>query len=227
MRLDATMGESAMLTKQQRRSLTRALTKTYYKYRGLSLLRVCRELQICLYENEGGGSVAPARASEKYQWNLGLPGKMSPDYREHTFWHEIGHTVLAQFQSFPDGIFWPTFLGYNGYLQQFDEEWWVQERLCEAFADLMFLYRRGLLVPHPRGIGRFLFADTSSIGYAELNRFSSERIGWYCEQASKTGRNLDLRGIEKMLEENRRTIYKMAFQLELPIDFPLHLSPEY
>jgi hypothetical protein len=210
-----------MLTKKQRRSVVRALTKAYYGYRRLSYLRVCRQFGISLTKNsdEARGEANPQWHNPEVLHNISIPGKASRAYKEHVFWHEFAHLVIAKCAVFESPL-----VGLQGHMQMFrlGTDYWEQERLCEAFADAVLLHRYRLLEDPSPAMEKFLSADTNSIGYAEVMRFSARRIATFAGEARAERRNVDLPALDRMLKLAEKVIANCAHQQRLPTHFYEH-----
>jgi hypothetical protein len=210
-----------MLTQKQKRSVVRALIKAYYTYRDLPYLKVCREVGIYLTKNDDEcGGEAEAHWNEPDTMHLiDIPGKAQKNYKEHVFWHEFCHLFLEKC-----GVFQSRPVGYQGYIQMFNlgNDYWDQERLCEAFADTMILYRHDLVKGPVPNLQEFLFADQSSVGYAEAATFSMRRIETHINEAGEQGRNIDLTGLKAMLKIQERWIAGVVHQQWLPTQFYEH-----
>lgn len=208
-----------MLSHQDKRSIVRTLTYTYFSCRNLPLLQVCRRYDLQL--SKQFDDVFAGYAYGDY--HIVIPGKAAFDYKEHVFWHEFCHTVLARLE-----IFEGTRIGIQEHYRMLNpkSDFWVLERLCEAFANAMFLYRRGLSKHPTPNMETFLFADTSSVGYAELVRFSMNVIREHVDAAEAAKTNIDLRSVKELLCSEERCTYINEFQQMLPTDFPdTHQTP--
>lgn len=150
-----------------------------------------------------------------------VPAKAPTDGKELVFWHEFGHWLLNRVLTYP------RLIGYQGMLQQGEETYWVHERLCEAFADIMLLHRRGLAeFSSPETLEAFLFEDTVAVGYAQVIRGSLRRIRQQCERARAALRNIPLSDTEELLQWLERSVHNAAFQPLLPTTFPdCHQTP--
>jgi hypothetical protein len=164
------------------------------------------------------------RVYKKYRHQINIPGKRGtpPDYKEYVFWHEFCHFALERLQLMQ------RLIGYQGERQKYNdaESYWTQERLCEAFADAMLLYRRKVVDHIKPNLETFLFEDQRSVGHAEAASFSCKRIQKYLDEAETVKRNIDLRGLKKFLEHQERYIAESGFQQELPTNyFDSHREP--
>lgn len=154
--------------------------------------------------------------SSKYDWAMQIAGRCPTLYKEHLYWHEFCHVVLTPCHILSRRI------GYQGQLQQFDEDglYWVEERLCNAFADLMIVYRAGLL-DGPANLEAFFFEDSSSIGYAEVGWYSVRRLERHIEPARVLRKN-NLSELEAMMKHLEHEAYSAEHQQMLPTAFYEH-----
>lgn len=202
-----------MLSYQDKRSIVRTLTYRYFSCRNLSLLRVCKRYELEFAQHDEDLFAGYAYGSHRIE----VPRGATFDYKERVFWHEFCHTALSRLH-----IFEGTRIGLQEQYRMLDptSDYWVLERICEAFANAMFLYRRGLSRHPTPNMEAFLFADTSSVGYAELARFSMSVIREHVVAAEAAKTNIDLRSVKELLASEEHCTYLNEFQQMLPTDFP-------
>lgn len=204
-----------MLTKKQRRAVVQRFVRAYETYRDMPLRAVCKKEGLFVrkqFDDEFGGCLQ-VRTIE-------VPGRAPRDGKELVFWHEFGHWLLKGV------LHYPRLIGYQGFLQQGEETYWIHERLCEAFADIMILYRRGLAELSPEQVESLLFEDTAAIGYAEVIRATERRISEHYNKALASGRNIDLSSTKTLLRWLECGIHHAAFQPLLPTQFrDCHQTP--
>ncbi|HEY6020606.1 MAG TPA: hypothetical protein VIY48_12165 [Candidatus Paceibacterota bacterium] len=198
-----------MLSQQDRLAVVKKLTRAFYQYRDLPIWLVCKRARVYPTKTnlKFGGAM-------HYNNTLEYPGKAPSIGKEETFWHELCHWLLRNV------LYRPGLIGYQAKLLQYEKLYWVHERICDAFADLMILYRRGITEPHRRiNIERWIFEDTRSIGYAEVTAGSMRRIARVRDEALAARRNVDVSEINLLLEWMERYRHQVQFQPMLPTQF--------
>ncbi len=196
-----------ILPRKHKRTTVRTLIKAYYANRDLSLAEVCKANNIRLRHKSGNtfdGEAQPHWGEDDVAHYIILPQRsQQAEYREFVFWHEFAHILLRKLRIFQDSCL--------------D---WLEERLCEAFASLLMLYRHGVLV-EVRSVEEFLFANVLSLGRdpGEIALFELKRMEAYCKATEESSRNIDTSKLRTMLVIQWKFVGSSA-QLRLPMDMP-------
>lgn len=212
-----------MLDKRQRLVATQALTNAYHAYRDLSIQELCRREKIFIEKDPGceayGSYSRAENLGPNYHHHITLQPGMPNVQKRKTFWHEVGHLVLDRLS------FFPSYVGYHAYLYEFTNDHWEHERLAEAFATAMMLYRSGI-EPDLSDTEAFFFADETSLTCGQMMRFNARRIESYCEMVRSKRRTIDLAGLEHLIRILREDADRWAVQPDLPMGYvDVHREP--
>lgn len=217
-----------MLDAHKRSVVARALSIAYTTYRARSIREFCAREKVFVKKEPDcdamgfyDGEYLPRRPAlrDKYRYRIRLDPAVGRADRYMTFWHEAGHHIVGKLRLFSYRV------GYHQYLYEFTHDHWEHERLVEAFATAMMLYRSGI-EPDLADREAFFFADESSLTYGQLMRFSANRLSGYCQRARAKGTNLDLAGLEELAERRRLRAEGSGVQPDLPMDYEdVHREP--
>lgn len=154
-----------------------------------------------------------------YGHRIEIPKKNVSWFREWVFWHEFGHLILGRLRLFPslEGR------SYRDYVTMHWPEYWEPERFCDAFADAMILYRKGVSQDVSPDLAAFFLADKESLSYCQMSSFSADRLEKYLEKARAEQRNLPLHKLEGLIHALRRVSAVAEFQPLLPSPEIYHL----